>query len=162
VAAYFNSGRWLSTYEVALREKAGDIAVADEEYERRQNADPNRWGSRRDHFERECGWLRSVRYATLNLGNLGADGYGNFCLVGIPANPSDVVVLPANSAATYVPDPATPVLDNTRLMTDVGCWDQRGDIAVIKHANGLPPDPAVWADHVCRAHHYGHGMTGTA
>lgn len=110
---------------------------------------------RREAFEDLWDRGRELVYGAVNAGGLGADMYGEFCLViaNPPrSSPAVLAVFPGDSMQRYTELPD--VVHEAKAMEEVTSWLDRGHLAAIERCTEVEDDEAVWPGLVCSHDRY--------
>ncbi|GFG67100.1 hypothetical protein MKUB_45900 [Mycobacterium kubicae] len=93
------------------------------------------WSPRRQAFEDLWQDGRRFVYCAPNPGTLGAERYGDYCLIVDAATlaQDDTAVFPSDTAQTYTDDMA--IVDATRAYQEVGGWPARSEVALAHHGD---------------------------
>lgn len=114
------------------------------------------WGERRQAFEGCFQQGERFLYGALNLGNVGLEDYGDWCVVFgevAMAAWTCIASLPDNSLERYT-SLGSPI-DRDGVMHDVAPWGEVPQVAAIKHRNSLPEKaPNDWPNEVCHDYTY--------
>ena len=117
-------------------------------------ADP--WRARREAFEDMWQHGHQFVYGAVNIGNMGAEDFGSFCIVvADPATPAPDALgtFPADSAQRYVSTAA--VVDEPRALHEATGWADRGPLTVTERAHeALVRPTGDWPDVVCEPGRY--------
>ncbi|HRI71013.1 MAG TPA: hypothetical protein PK156_42570 [Polyangium sp.] len=93
------------------------------------------------------------RYGALNIGGIGPPYYGTFCAVLKPSvvHSLPCAYFPDDSLKRYVPNWATPRVDEAATQSEAASPSSRGILATLKHAPELHSKPTTaWPQMLCR------------